>query len=73
MVDLPGVMELTAEEQKRLFKEAVREEIRDQYAAFGRFTLRLLVSLLLAALLYFSVRFNNGSGTGVEIAPPHVG
>jgi hypothetical protein len=50
------------EEQKRLMKQAIKEGIKEWlneiYTEFGRWSLKALGALALAALLYFMLKMN---------------
>lgn len=47
---------MTPEEQKELYKQAIKEAaeewLREQYATFGRWTMRGLISALSVVILY---------------------
>lgn len=46
------------EEMKRLIKEAIREWLDQQFAAFGKWSFMALASMALAALIYFILTMN---------------
>jgi hypothetical protein len=48
-------MSLDAEEEKKLLKQAIKEWMNDQFAAFGRMTFYGLLSAAFAGLVYLAL------------------
>ncbi|MBT9145427.1 MAG: hypothetical protein DDT42_01298 [candidate division WS2 bacterium] len=47
------VLEFDKEEHKELVKEAIKEWLDDQFAKFGRWTIRSLAAIIFTAIVVF--------------------
>lgn len=52
---------LTKEEQKQVFKQAIREWLDEQFLAFGKWSAGAIAAMAFVALLYFILKASGWS------------